>query len=294
MQGLAEFVFASTLWAHDPELKIRWMDHQADRYLEGTLLMERYTFRLASATFAWSPSDLAAPKRPSRPPSRLRHQQVSLKDSCLRRHHGHRSLGNRPNRLLPPCVLVFHPIDSPMLMRDLARIVSETHCLPSQQASRQAVRSNQRLLSKLIAFEPKRDLVPSRGSNAWKITKMQNMQRILENMSFSMLLDAFFNALCFKNSVILSFYEPVFGRIKPAGQWPCPKLRFKPRLRPMWETFQQPKALHHDEWAPGLRESHVEHENHDEIMRRSLRIEVKRHKQGTKSSMQKLSADKIS
>ena len=207
MQGLAEFVFASTLWAHDPDLKIRWMDHQTDRYLEGTLLKERFTFRLASATFAWSRSDLQAVPRHSKPRrlrSRLRHKQVRLWDSCLRRHHScHVSL-------LPQCVLVFHPIDSPLLMRDLQQIVSETACYASHKPHRselqasqgQQVARNQRLLSKLITFEPKRDLVPSGGSKA------------------------------------------------SSGPWPCPKLRFQPRLRPMWETLQQPKALHRDEWAP--------------------------------------------
>ena len=38
MQGLAEFVFAAALRARDPELKLRWMPNQAERFMEGDLV----------------------------------------------------------------------------------------------------------------------------------------------------------------------------------------------------------------------------------------------------------------
>lgn len=40
--------------------KIRWMPQQSERFMDGELLLERFTFRLASATFGWSRTDWKA------------------------------------------------------------------------------------------------------------------------------------------------------------------------------------------------------------------------------------------
>lgn len=42
MSGLTEFVFAATLRARDPQLRIRWMPNQSERFIEDDLLLERW------------------------------------------------------------------------------------------------------------------------------------------------------------------------------------------------------------------------------------------------------------
>lgn len=44
----------------------------------------------------------------------------------------------------------------------------------------------------------------------------------------------------------------------PGKHRPCPKLHFAPRLRPAWENFEKPLALHRDEWVILLQEASIE------------------------------------
>ena len=131
MQGLAEFVFAACLKARDPELKLQWMPSQSDRFMEGEMLLERFAFRLAAATFGWSKGDwkLSGLKRKGSrvlASKRFRQGKTKLWGSCLwkdvQQFRCSRSL-------LPQCLLVFHPVDSSELMRDLHYLVSRTACL---------------------------------------------------------------------------------------------------------------------------------------------------------------------
>lgn len=81
--------------------KIRWMPMQSDRFMDGELLLERFAFRLASATFGWSRTDWKAAgmaRRPFRMPKnrfkgrhssssseRLKQGNTKLYGTCLRR-----------------------------------------------------------------------------------------------------------------------------------------------------------------------------------------------------------------
>eukprot|EP00438_Fugacium_kawagutii_P008999 Skav205046 [mRNA] locus=scaffold2506:188942:196067:+ [translate_table: standard] len=133
MSGLTEFVFAATLRARDPQLRIRWMPNQSERFIEDDLLLERFAFRLASATFGWSKNDwkhtgpkMSSTRRKHRVWKRFRKGKTKLWGNCLwkdvEKLRCHKTL-------LPQCILVLHPVDSAELMRDLHYIVSHTACL---------------------------------------------------------------------------------------------------------------------------------------------------------------------
>ena len=139
MQGLVEFVFAATLRAHEPSLRVRYMPEPNERFLEGELLLERFAFRVAAATFGWSKQDLrkAGVAKPSKANPRkrrllqhlhrkkLRQGQTTFRASCLQRGLSSTSCSGS----FPQCVLVMHPVDSSAMMRDMQQIIPRTTCL---------------------------------------------------------------------------------------------------------------------------------------------------------------------
>ncbi|CAK8985307.1 unnamed protein product [Durusdinium trenchii] len=271
MQGLAEFVFAAALRGHDPSLKLQWMPEQAERFLEGGLLLERFAFRVASATFGWSrrdwkvaglPSELRSQPRglrgfPHRSPRRkLRQGGTVLSGSCVQRDW--RAPRCRRS-LLPQCVLVFYPVESPEKMKDMHKVVSKTACLAASTFRPRKWRvpvANTRSPDVPVANAPDTTstAVLSRGQlftrtstgatvriesarSPWCRSVSKNRRVLSRLVSFSWSLQPFRRS---------SELVPARG-----GHEPCPKLHFAPRLRPMWETFEHPVALHQDEWAVG-------------------------------------------
>ena len=139
MQGLVEFAFAAALRSHEQTLRVRYMPEPTERFLEGELLLERFAFRMAAATFSWSYQDWrkAGVRKPYRTSQRtrrlrqhlhrkrLRQGKTGLRASCLQREASKASCAG----MFPQCVLVMHPVDSSALMRDMQRIVPRTSCL---------------------------------------------------------------------------------------------------------------------------------------------------------------------
>eukprot|EP00435_Cladocopium_sp_Y103_P008290 s4422_g2.t1 len=257
MQGLAEFVFAAALRARDPELKLRWMPNQAERFMEGEMLLERFAFRLASATFGWSKIDWkkaggkplkrrAGFQRPLL--KRFSQGRTKLWGSCLWKDVQQLRC---QRSLLPQCILVFHPVDSAELMRDLHYTVSRTACLAAPNlkapgvplanapAPQRAVIHRGQLFTKAYSSQPtSAHRVDSRAS-PWCQTVTKNRRLLSRLVSFS------WSPRPGRSS---RSAELVSGRGKHR---PCPKLHFAPRLRPAWENFEKPLALHRDEWVRG-------------------------------------------
>ena len=138
MQGLVEFAFAASLRSFKKTLKVRWMPESSERFLEGNLLLERFAFRVAAATFAWSKKDwsTAGMPKPGRTPrsrrlrrhlhhKKLAQGQTRFRASCLQRDASTTSCVG----MLPQCVLVLHPVRSSTMMRDMQQIVPRTTCL---------------------------------------------------------------------------------------------------------------------------------------------------------------------
>ncbi|CAJ1373986.1 unnamed protein product [Effrenium voratum] len=234
MQGLVEFVFAAALRGHDQALRIRWMPEHSERFLEGELVLERFAFRLAAASFGWSRRDrnkagLRGPKRGrSDPGLRLRKRSTTFWESCLGRM-------NCAASMLPQCVLVIHPMVSEEQMKDLHRLVPRVSCLAGPNLR---LRGDSPVHNAFSA--PTSAVSRDAWSSSWCRSVRRNRQIWSHLVSFSW-------SATHPHSATTQLVSSRGGTRK--GWRPCPKLHFAPRLRP-WDR-PQPLALHGDEWVRG-------------------------------------------